>query len=293
MIADDVLPRTAPMGSQKFSYFKFADEQFFTLPDTAVGRKSAVNEVDFKGTEVNDQTKDYGLSHAIANSDQQGAVKVVSPEARVAEWLSNLVALGREVRVANAVFNASAYGSNAQILTSADQFDNDTADIKRMILDALSKPLMRPNIGVIGEHDWNNLRQNPSVVSSLLGNSGTKGIASRRQVADLFELDDIYVGRGRINTAKPGQTMALNAAWSGGLALIYQDSVSVQMIDSENTAPAATFGFTAQFGDKVGMRKEDDDIGLRGGVRVKAGESLKEVISGAAFGYFFGNVSGS
>jgi hypothetical protein len=51
----------------------------------------------------------------------------------------------------------------------------------------------------------------------------------------------------------------------------------------------ATFGFTAQWGSKVAGSIEDKDIGMRGGARVRVGESVAEVLCANDLGYFFQN----
>ncbi|SUB36576.1 Uncharacterised protein [Pasteurella multocida] len=48
--------------------------------------------------------------------------------------------------------------------------------------------------------------------------------------------------------------------------------------------------FTAQFGTREVREIEDKDMGYRGGVRVRVGESVKELITAPDLGYFFENV---
>ena len=51
-----------------------------------------------------------------------------------------------------------------------------------------------------------------------------------------------------------------------------------------------TFGYTAQFKDRVSGSIVDPDIGLRGGQRVRVGESVKELVVAKDAGYLFENV---
>jgi hypothetical protein len=50
-----------------------------------------------------------------------------------------------------------------------------------------------------------------------------------------------------------------------------------------------TFGFSPTYGDVIGWEKEDDTIGLRGGVRIRVGESINEMVTASDVGYFFEN----
>ena len=56
-----------------------------------------------------------------------------------------------------------------------------------------------------------------------------------------------------------------------------------------DTQAGVTFGLTAEYGDKVGGVIEDADVGMRGGIRVRAGESVKELITAGDLGYFVQN----
>ena len=50
-----------------------------------------------------------------------------------------------------------------------------------------------------------------------------------------------------------------------------------------------TFGFTAQWGTRIAGAVPDNRIGLRGGQRVRVGESVKELIIAPDLGYFIQN----
>jgi hypothetical protein len=135
---------------------------------------------------------------------------------------------------------------------------------------------------VLGRQVFTKLAMHPQVVKAVHGNSGDSGIASRKQVADLFELEEILVGEARVNTARKGQAMSLSQAWGKHLALLHRDKTA-------DTRSGVTFGVTAQFGTRVAGSIPDKDIGLRGGERVRAGESVQEVITAADLGFFIQN----
>ena len=52
MIADQVLPRTSSLAKPTFAYQYYPPAQQFTVPDTKVGRRSQVNQVEFNGERV-------------------------------------------------------------------------------------------------------------------------------------------------------------------------------------------------------------------------------------------------
>ncbi len=289
MIADFVLPRTSPLSKNAFRYQDFPVGQFLTVPDTRVGRRSRVNEVEFEGRPVDASTEDEGLEHPLPNRDIDNAPDNTNLEAMTTEWLTGLVLLAREVRTSALVFNPDTYGDNKEVVGASDRFDNADSDPVGHLLDVLDRPIMRPNLMTIGQSEWRVLRTHPKVVKAVQGNSGDSGAATVQQVAELLEIDRILVGRALVNASKPGQPAVLKKCWSGGVSLIYQDESAARLsglVESGNV----TFGFTAQTGQRVALSREDGDIGLRGGRRVRVGETVKEIVCAPSLGFFLKDV---
>ena len=65
-------------------------------------------------------------------------------------------------------------------------------------------------------------------------------------------------------------------------SFIYRD----RLADTRN---GTTFGLTGQWGDRVSGSIADPNIGLRGGQRVRVGESVKELVTAPDLGFFFEN----
>lgn len=280
LIADEVLPRV-PVGQMSFKYMKHTKEESFNIVDTKIGRKSRANQVDFTATEVSASTVNYALEGIVPQEDIENAPASFDPLAKEVEGIADLVALGREKRVADLLFNASNYAStNKATLSGTDQWSDTTSNPIDKILAALDAMLMRGNIAVMGNAVWSKLRVHPKIVKAVLGNSGDAGIVSRRAFADLFELEDVYVGQGWYNSAHRGQTASMGRLWGKYFGLYYRDKLA-------NTQNRTTFGYTAQFGDKVAYRQFDGLIGLKGAEVVKAGESVVELLTANDLGYLY------
>lgn len=281
MIADLVLPRV-PVGSQTFKYLSHALADGFTIPDTKVGRKSQPNQVEFSATETEASCVDYALDDKIPYSDIENAPENYDPEARATEGIADLIALDREVRVANMVFAAANYKAttNKATLSGSNQWSHADSDPLVAILSAFDGMVMRPTIGVVGRAVATKLATHPKVVQAYHGNEGGYGLAPMSFVAQLLELDAIYVGEAFVNTAKKGQTASLSRAWGKHAAFLHIDP----MADSNR---GTTFGFTAQFGDQFAGSWDDKNVGARGGKVVRAGESVKEVLTANDLGYLF------
>jgi hypothetical protein len=284
MIADEVLPRVG-VTAQQFKYNKYPIGEFFSPPDTTVGRKGKPNEVEFTATETADATVDQALDDKVPLADienAKGAPGVPDPEKRAALGVTELIVLRREVRAGALVFNNANYAAaNKVVLAGATQWsDFVNSDPVAAVLNAFDGMVMRPTIGVIGRATHTKLSTHPKICKAVFGNNTDAGIVSRQQLAQLFELEDWLVGEGWVNTAKKGQPAVLARVWGKHAAFLHRNM---------NATPefGITFGMTAQWGSRVAGSTFDKDIGMRGGMQVRVGESVKELVTANDLGYFF------
>jgi hypothetical protein len=291
MIADQVLPRV-PVESQTFKYSQFTQADAFTVPDTKVGPKSAVNEIDWTATEASASTQDYALEDLIPGYDVQAAqaaqlaqgVMPIDPQARSTELITSLLELDRETRAAGLVFNAATYpAANKSTLAGVTQWSDYTnSNPVTAILTAMDGMLVRPNSLVLGQAVWTILRQHPKVVQAILGNTNNAGVVNQQQVADLLEIDNLLIGKGWSNSAKRGQTPTMARLWGKFASLLYIDP------NASSAKGAITFGITGQWGTRIaGTIENDPSIGMRGGTRVRVGEAVKELVLASDAGYLF------
>lgn len=283
LIADAVLPRV-PVGLQSFKYMSYPKGQLMTLTETRVGRKSKPNEVEFTGTELTDSTNDEALDDAVPISDINlaAAQGLPDPIGQAVEGITDLLLLKREVRAAALVLGAGNYAAaNKTALVGNAQWSDYTAthsDPINDIMTGLDSCVMRPNVAVMGNQVASKLRRHPNIVKSYNGTAGDAGIVPLQYLADLFDLEEILVGQGWVNTAKKGQAVNLQRVWGKSCALIYRNKLA-------NTQRGATFGLTAQFGPRIAGSEYDKNIGMRGGQMVRVGESVKELLMANDLGY--------
>lgn len=281
LIADSVLPRTPT--SQEFKWLEYDLAQGFTVPDTRVGRKSVPNEVEFKAEERTDKVEDHGLDDIVPNEDVEADNQGVDPLGNATAYLTNLVNLGREQRVASKVFNPASFSANNQVtLSGTSQWSHESADPVAAIGDALDSPIIRPNIAVFGQQTWTKLRRNVKIVQAIKGTAQGAGMVSRQEFAEFFELQEVLVGAGFVNQAKKGQAASMARVWGKHAAFLYRDRAA-------GPQAGVTYGFTAAWGNKIAGSIDEPKIGLTGSQRVRSGERVKEVICARDLGYFFQN----
>ena len=277
-----VAPRI-PVGKQEFKFLQYANEQFFNVPDTFVGRRSRPNQVELKATEVSDATEDHGLDGGVPKADTENADARYDPLGDEIAYLTELVAIRREMRVAALVFAAVTYDAGLRTtLAGANQFSDATSDPITAINTALDQPLMRPNQMVFGQGGWTKFRSHSAIVEAVLGTGAKKGIVKREAVAELFEVQEVIVGAARGNSAKRGQAPALSRLWGNHLALTYNAPVP-------QAKGAVTFLGTFEWGSRIAMQWEDKNMGMRGGTACRTGDAVKERVLANQAGFFFEN----
>lgn len=284
LIADQVLPRVK-VPARKFSWQKYDLAEGYTVPDTRVGRRSAPNRVEIEGKKENDEVEDFGIDIPLDQPTIEEAEKAgYNPRDRATERATNIVMLGREVRVASLISNPANYPAElVEALAGASMFSDPSSDPVKKISDMLDACLVRPNQLTIGQVAWSALRQHPKIVKATNRNSGDAGAAAKEAVAELFEVQKIHVGASRVNTTKPGQTPVIERAWGSIIAGQFID-------ESADTTGGITFGMTAEHGTKVaGSIKAQ--MGLHGGELVRSGETVKELIVANHAGFLLSNVA--
>lgn len=296
LIADKVLPRV-PVDTESFRYLKHSIGDAFQSPDTRVGRKSAPNQIDWSASEATASVTDQGLDSPVPNADIEAyqraiaaaggnaaLVSVEDPLMYTTRLIEQAVQNKREARAAALVFNTSSYAASNQVtLSGTSQWSDYTnSDPLVQLMGYLDSMIVRANVMTIGRQVATKLRMHPKVCKAVYGNNTDAGIAPLQAIADLLELEEIVVGDALINTAQPGQSPTMQRAWGKHCALTVRNKEA-------NTKAGVTFGLTAQYGGKIAGTIDDSDIGLRGGVRVRNGESVVELITANDLGYFVGN----
>ena len=283
LVADEVFPRIPPIAVSNFKFRKYQLADGFTIPNTHVGRKSEPSQVDFGWEEIDSSTKDYGLDEIVPNEDLLNAPPGTNLLARATVNCTDLVLLDREKRCADLAFAAGNYGSNTATLSGTSQFSDYTnSDPLAYLLEILDGMVMRPNVITFGQPVWTKFKQHPKVVSKCLGSASTSGMVTKEMVIEALEIKKVIVGKAWYNSAKKGETPSMSRLWGKHIAMHYQDPLATN--DSR-----ITFGFTVQTGSRISGDMPEPKMGLRGSVRVRAGESVREVISATDLGYFIQN----
>lgn len=294
-IADQVLPRQNVSG-EKFKWTEYPISEAFNTPDARVGRKGRVQQLEFSGTEKESAVEDFGFDASVPYADIEAAanaraagLSAIDPETHAVQMITDTLENCREARVAGMIHNPATYAADKRItLSGTSQFsDYANSDPIAVIKTGMEATLVyTPNTMVMGRAVWSKLSSHPRIVNAVKGGTQTSGLISREQFLELFSgegIQNILIGDAMINTAKPGQAPALQRAWGKHIAMLHLNSMaSIEQ-------GGITFGMTADYGGRIAGRIEDKDIGMQGGVRIRTGERVKELIIAKDVGYFIQN----
>lgn len=294
-IADAVLPRMS-VSQERFKWTEYPLNEAFNLPDARVSRTGRVPELVFSGTEKTDAVEDFGLESPIPYSDISAAEaaraegrSTFNPEAHATMMLTDTLQNVREARVAALLFNLNSYAPSRRVtLSGTSQFSDYTnSDPITVLKTAIESTLVFPgNTIIMGREVWSRLASHPKIVNAVKGNVTNAGVVTREQFVELFSgegISELLIGDGWVNTAKPGQATSLSRAWGKHIAVIHKNPMATV------EQGGVTFGMTAEFGARIAGRIEDSSIGLEGGVRIRTGERVKELIVARDVGYFIQN----
>lgn len=276
-----------PLAKRSFKWWVFDLGDTLTIPDTRVGRTSRPNEVEFSATQADDSVTDYGLEDPIPQDDiDEAAGTGYDPKLQAAENLTDLIELDRERRVAKLAEDPASYAAD-QVLTlsGTDQFSDPASDPLGVFSDAMDGMLVRPNIAVMALPTLTLLRRHPQIVQAIHGNEGKVGKVSLQALLDLLELEEIVAGEAWANVARRGQPVQRSRVWAN-------DFISLQLRDpmASLMSKRPTFMMTAQYKTRIAGWKQDDGIGLRGGLRYRVGESVKERVVAPHLGFLIRGV---
>jgi len=167
--------------------------------------------------------KDRTVIEAMNNADP--AIALMMRDQSKAQAIMNKLLLGMEVRVSSLVFTTGNVGSSAAVASawnaSTSGNSNPVGDLNTAIDNVQNATGYRPNMFVMGVNAWKAARRHGDIVTKSTNPNYLAGgnYPNVLQVAQLFEVDAIFVGGAQINTAQPGAAYSGTRVW-GSQALV-------------------------------------------------------------------------
>ena len=284
-IADMVLPVVKVVKrSDLFVVYNKANS--YRIVDSSVGPKAQPNEVDWETGHDNYSVKDYALADYLPLEDIDNADTPLEPRADTNQFLNNLLSLGREKRVADVVFKEGNYGADNKKDLAAAKWGSDADDPIANVQEAVNGCFVRANTLVFGHEAWEKFRMLPEVLDAVKSSSRLQdtpgGLATRKEVAELFEVENVLVGRARYISSKRGQANVYARIWGKKMAALY--------VEKNPGIKSITFGVSFQEMMKQTQTMIDVKRGTKGAEYVKVSYNCDEKLVAKDLGFLLYNL---
>lgn len=311
-IAGRVFP-LVPVGKQSDAYFTYERGDFNRdeMKERAPGTESAGGTYEI-GTEAY-YARTYAYHRDIPEQVRANADSPLALDREATLFVTQKALLKRELTWAAKYFTAGAPGDTwtfdvdgvASSPTAAGSFDptNASNNDKLHWNDAASTPIedirqgkryvlensgFEPNKLTLGKPVYDALVDHPDIVGRI-DRGQTQGAARANLVtlADLFEVDEVLVMKGVVNTAKKGQDAAHSFIGGKNALLSYAPTAPGLMTPSAGY----TFSWTGLIGSgNDGMRIKRFYLDAIESDRVEIDMSYNQKLIATDLGYFFGGI---
>ena len=222
-IADMVSP-FVPVNNKSDSYFTYTKKDKFTLPETIRGPKAEANEVDWSTSTSTYGCVDHALRNFLPDAIVANSDPGVDPRRRSTAQLVDLILLAYERVIATKVTTATNYASAYKAtLSGADQWNESTSDPIGDVDTGKAACFVEPNTMILGAEVWNVLKRHAAILDHVKGGATVDkpSLVTTALIAEIFELDQVLVGRAKYNSSNKGATASYSYVWGKDCVLAY------------------------------------------------------------------------
>lgn len=286
MIAD-ILSPIVEVDQRSNKYHKRSRRGSSHVVADLMGPKSPANETTYETSTGTYVVQDRGLMDYVDYAMIDNADAALSPEEETVNDLRTKLALAREVRVASLLCTSGNYASGSTGAVSTVWTNTTTSTpIKDINTAKAAVPPGGPGTRLVAWCSievWNALRAHPDLLA-LKGMD--KGLITRSDFAQFFEVDEILVSDAQKDTNNMGQDPSYSRIWTAtvfGLARLPVGRPSIR-----------TSALSLTFRVRPGIQTftwEEPKIGVKGSKGIRVSFSDDEVIPQNDMGYLLTSVA--
>lgn len=233
-IGSRVLP-VAEVGKQSGSFGKIPLEQLLQTRDTARAPGSGYTRGSWKFETSTYACEEHGAEEPVDDREAEMYRDYFDAEQISAARAYSAVLRNAEIRIANAVFNATTWTGSDLTTGITHEWDDHTNavpidNVEAAILKVYDNSGLWPNTLIINRKVFRNLRQCDQVIerieSSGAGNPTKASDVTVAMLAAVFDLDNIIVAGVSKNTADEGQTASISQIWSDEYAMVCKTAMT-------------------------------------------------------------------
>jgi len=214
-----------PVMHKSDKYITFTQKDGYTVPETIRGPKDTANEVDWSTSSSTYGCVDHAIREFISDAIVENSDPAIMPRQRTTEMLTDLLMLDFEIDIATLTTTAGNYGANYKTtLSGGDQWSaHATSDPMTNVQTGKDACFKEPNTIVMGKTVWTTLRQHPQILDRVSGGSTNFNPArvTPELVAELFEVDNLYIGKAKKNDTNKAQTASFTDVWGDFVVIAY------------------------------------------------------------------------
>lgn len=280
-----------PVKLETSKYFVY-DLTRFDAPPALRAERTRYGRVEFTLSTDTYSCEEYGLELPIDDRERQNAIEPLNVDVDSTEILTDMVMNDREQRVCNVVLtagnythsNTTNYSGSANAWLPSNGSSDPISDITITGRETVRKLIGQyPNTLFFGAEVFSNLKQHPLIIDRIKYNgSGTvPGKVTQAAMADLFEVDNVYVGLPLRRTSNQNQTDVLADVWGKNALLAF--------VNPRPQIKAISLAYMFQSRPRQVYKYRDDIIGSD---VIRCSEITAEKLVADKCGYLWTNVLG-
>lgn len=280
-IGDRLMP-LVPVDKRSDLFAVYTKRNRFNAPDDTIGPDGEAAEVEEGRSSDNYSVQDRALMNHVPAETIENQDPIFDEMLDLTDSVMNGLMLKRELRIAAVLTTAANYPTGNKVtLSGSDQWDssaggNPLKDIQTGVTSLFRGATPTLTIGWCGIDVFNVLARHPLILD--LFKYTRAGLVTAEQLAGLFGLDQLLVGKAREDTANPGQAESYSRIWG--------KFFGIARVAVRPSRRSAHFGSTFQLAtDPHAFNWFDPKKGKAGANYVKIGWSDDHKIVAADTGY--------
>ena len=198
------------------------------IPDSIKGRHGVSKEIENTLTKVTYTCEPHGLRARVYERDVEISDTPVRDHVRQkTAMIAENLRLSHESLVYTKVTTAANYATShsTSIANEWDDYVNGDpiGDVKVGRLQIRSSTGKKANYMAISDTDWESLKQHPDIIERYIYTGGLAANLTRKMVAGVLDLKDIFVASATQNTGVEGQDDSLSDVWGEKAVLFYRN----------------------------------------------------------------------
>lgn len=221
MIAPEIAP-IVDVAKQSNLYQIWDKGDSLRVPDTARAPKTPANKIEWNTSSAAYFCRGWALGHELPFEDLGNVDVPINLMQRATEGIIDGLMIDWERRLANTLTTASNLGSSSSPTAWTDKVNGAPVDDIHTAVDAIHATTgIEANTMILGRAAWRALSKHPQILELIFPHGSGGKFATRKQVAELFEVDKVLVGNTVQNTGGEGGANAFSNIWGGHCVLLH------------------------------------------------------------------------